>query len=226
VLLSVMCVDAALFGQGGGKKAPKGDARSAFLKVELEMKEFQQAMPFKEFLTLLQERTAIGVFPIQLDTRAFKEPPWEVEVLEAEVKLPPFPRRMTVEQAVRQAIKQLPAPAALIFRGGQVEITTQDKAAREHLLNQTFFAEFDQRPLDQVLEDVCELTGVTVILDGRAKEKAKSPVTARFRNDVAAQDAVRMLAEMAELKLVHLPSGLYVTTPTHAQTFGKELRDI
>jgi hypothetical protein len=94
------------------------------------------------------------------------------------------------------------------------------------MLNQTFFADFKQRPLEEVIEELSELTGVSVVLDGRAKEKAKALVTARFRNDVAMQDAVRMLAEMAELKVVHLVTGLFVTTPAQAQAMQKELRDL
>ena len=51
-------------------------------------------------------------------------------------------------------------------------------------------------------------------------------VSARFRDDVALQDAVRMLTDMAELKIVYLVTGLYVTTPEHAKVMQKELKAI
>ena len=63
-------------------------------------------------------------------------------------------------------------------------------------------------------------------MDARIKQKAQTPVTARFRNDVALQDAVRMLTDMAELKIVYLVTGMYVTTPEHAQVMQKELKQL
>ena len=67
---------------------------------------------------------------------------------------------------------------------------------------------------------------MSIVLDPRAKEKVKTAVTARFNDDVAMQDALRMLTEMAELKIVYLVTGMYITTPEHARAMQKELKDL
>ena len=57
------------------------------------------------------------------------------------------------------------------------------------------------------LDDLSALTGLSIIVDPRAKPKAQTALTAPFNGDVALRDAVLMLAEMAELKPVFLTTG-------------------
>ena len=69
---------------------------------------------------------------------------------------------------------------------------------------------------------VADATGFTIILDkNRAGEHAKSPVTAQFRG-VSLKEAVRVLADLAELKSVVLGNVMYVTTPDHADKLAAE----
>src|SRR5207253_1863532 len=126
-----------------------------------------------------------------------------------------LPRRMRVGDLLQLIVAQLEEESTLLIRKNRVEITTKRAASRDNLLKQTFVASFDQQPLEFVLEELADLTGVSVIVDGRSKEKLRTPVTARFRNDVPLRDALRMVTESAELKLVFLPGGLFVTTPSH-----------
>src|SRR5262249_39846177 len=156
---------------------------------------------------------------------AFKDEGFDI--YEGQVRLTAAPGQMSVGNLLRAAFSELGGPeATLLLRRGLVEITTRAAAGKEHTLNQTFFADFNARPLEDAIEELSELTGVSIVIDARVKEKAKTPVTARFRNDVAMQDAVRMLAEMSELKVVHLVTGLFITTPAQAQVLQKELKQL
>jgi hypothetical protein len=81
---------------------------------------------------------------------------------------------------------------------------------------------FVKTTLEDVLQDLAYQTGASVAIDPRAGEKARAAITATFRNDTTLEAALRMVAEMAELKLVVLPGGLFVTTPEHADKVLKE----
>jgi hypothetical protein len=81
------------------------------------------------------------------------------------------------------------------------------------------YAIFEKRPLEDALRELSELTDVSVVLDAsRAKETARLPVTATFKN-VAVDTAVRLLADLAELKMVRVDNVLYVTTAENAARF-------
>jgi hypothetical protein len=139
-------------------------------------------------------------------------------------KLQPLPSRMSVRAILQMAVSQFDGDeATFLIRQGRVEITTKKAASLANLLKQTFAASFDRHPLEFVLDDLSEITGVSVVIDGRARDKMRAPVTARFRNDVPLLEALRMVTESAGLKLVELPGNqaptraLFVTTPEHAK---------
>jgi len=161
--------------------------------------------------------------PIFIDMKAFQDEGSQA-VFKGEIpppKLLGLPRRMRVGDLLQVMVAQFEEESTLLVRKGRVEITTKKAASRENLLKQTFVASFDLQPLELVLEDLADISGVTVIVDGRAKDKIRTSVTARFRNDVPLRDALRMLTESAELKLVILPGGLFVTTPAHAEVLER-----
>ena len=78
--------------------------------------------------------------------------------------------------------------------------------------------EFDNVPLSDALRELASATDYTIVLDARAGDKSKLPVTASLIN-VPLDTAVRMLADMAELKPVLLNSAIYVTTEKRADRF-------
>jgi len=220
-------------GAGGQPdKGAKSDVKKTkdvlrVLRIDLETRDFENPMTFRDFLGLIRDKLAAKqeTLPILVDARAFKED--GLEIYDAQVRLTAAPGQMSVGNIFRAAFSELGGPeATLLLRRGLVEITTRAAAGKEHTLNQTFFADFNARALEDALEELSELTGVSIVVDARVKEKAKTPVTARFRNDVAMQDAVRMLAEMSELKMVHLVTGLFITTPAQAQALQKELKQL
>src|SRR5262249_26461947 len=104
-------------------------------------------------------------------------------------------------------------------------ITTNAAAHPERLLTKAVRARFDKTPLTEALDELADLTGATIVLDGRVGDSAKTPVTARFNNTISLQDAVRLLAEMADLRVETENSILFVTSKPKADG-GQQKSDI
>jgi hypothetical protein len=213
------------------KLTGSGTVRATLAQLQLEIKTSPLRDPrkFKEFLEILTEQLAANGrdVTILVDMAAFREEgPDAPDPFEANVQVLTSRERASVFSLLRQAVSQLPVKSAVLVRADRVEIVPLARTSKEYMLNQTFFADFKERRLDLVLEELTDMTGVSIILDARAKQKAQTPVTGRFLDDVALQDAVRMLTDMADLKLVYLVTGIYVTTPEHAKEMQKELRDL
>jgi hypothetical protein len=227
-MMLFLIIAAPLAAQPKTEKArPTSRVILANLQHEVAGANFTDAMKFSEFLALARENLANGSKEVlfTIDDEGFKdEAPDALNVLEMEIRLKNLPAKTTVMHLLRQAVKQLQIKSAFVVRGGKVEIVTLARTTKEYMLNQTFHVDFSERKLDAALEELSELTGVSIVMDGRAKQKAQTPVTARFHDDVALQDAVRMLTDMAELKIVYLVTGMYITTPEHAKEMQKELK--
>ena len=82
-------------------------------------------------------------------------------------------------------------------------------------------ADFQKRPLDEALKELADQADFNVLLDPRSAEKAKAPINARLSN-MPLDTAVRLLANMAELKAYQVDNVLYVTTPENAARMEEE----
>jgi hypothetical protein len=80
---------------------------------------------------------------------------------------------------------------------------------------------FSKRPLAEALTELSDLSGVSVVLDPRGQADGNLVVTADFRN-VPVQDAVRVLANMADMKSVVMDNLLYVTSIQNADNLEEE----
>ena len=209
------------------KTKPTSRAILSNLQLEVASGNFANTMKFSEVLALLRENLSdVGKEVLfAVDEEGFKdEAPDAPNVLEAEIRLKNLPAKTTVMHMLRHVVKQLPVKSAFVIRAGKIEIVPLARTTKEYMFNQTFHVDFSDRKLDAALEELSELTGVSIVMDARAKQKAATTVTARFHDDVALQDAVRMLTDMAELKIVYLVTGMYITTPEHAKEMQKELK--
>lgn len=202
------------------------------LQTPIDMKDFQAGgMIFKDVLSLIYDTVAeqgllgkkgIGL-PILVDQQGFKDAgPDAPDLYEGQVRFPPFPKKMTLATALQYAIAQATlVEATFVVRRGAVEITPAKSATLDKLLQQKILANYEQKRLDEVLHELAEQTGVSILLDSRAKDKHAMPVTAFFRNDIAVRDVLTILANMAELQVVELSSAIYVTTPANAEVLRK-----
>src|SRR5439155_17726545 len=80
----------------------------------------------------------------------------------------------------------------------------------------TVNAEFTGQSLDVALRQLSDTSGINVVLDVRAGDKAKISVTAMLHG-VPIDTAVMILADMADLKSMVFDNVLYVTTKENAE---------
>ncbi|MCI0457824.1 MAG: hypothetical protein L0Z62_12720 [Gemmataceae bacterium] len=200
----------------------------ALLDEMIDMKAFQEQPTLKETLTLLvgKVKDAGKELTILVNVDAFREEnPDAPDVYDTVVRFPSAPRRMSVGNALRFALSRVPtANATFLVRVGHLEVTTLKEANLKRMLGQRILAAFDRRPLGEALDELWARTGVTVTVDARASEKLKLPVTAAFGNDVTLEAALRMLTDMADLRVVLMDEGVYVTSIANARELERERR--
>jgi hypothetical protein len=100
--------------------------------------------------------------------------------------------------------------------GGLVET----RIVQEQIYGGVVSVSADRKPLTEILAELRTQTGANIVLDprceGQDKKLAALSVTL---NDVRLYDALRVIADMAELKMVYAGNIYYVTTPANAKLF-------
>ncbi|MCI0684856.1 MAG: hypothetical protein L0Y71_22390 [Gemmataceae bacterium] len=202
------------------------------LQAPLDMKDFQQPMTLKEALGLFYEKTAdsgllgrgVGL-PALVNQQAFRDiAPEAGDIYETPVKFPPYPRRMPMAVALQIALSQVQSgEATFLIKRGALELVPVKRATLDILVKQRVLGNFEGKYLSSAIEELAEATGVSIQVDKRLLDKANVQVTGIFRNDVSLRDALIVLTESAGVKLVELPTALFVTTPEHAAALREEL---
>jgi hypothetical protein len=145
---------------------------------------------------------------------------------------------VAAEKALRRILGRIPVytGATFMVRGGVVEITTrryaspsqwrlksiaEDEGSLQSPPPPVVSVAFDSRELRDALQEIADATSVNIILDARAKEKAKAAVTTTVR-DAAVDTLVQLLADMADLQAVTVDDMIYVTTKENAKALRKE----
>jgi hypothetical protein len=118
--------------------------------------------------------------------------------------------------------------ATLNVRRDAIEITT-NKFQSEEVWGVTngprlplVHQNFAKRLLEDALKDLAEDADFNIVLDARAAEQSKTAISARFSN-TPLDTAVRLLAEMAGLRSVHIDNVLFVTTKENAEELESRL---
>ncbi len=187
---------------------------------------------FKDAIEFLVDRFEV---PIIVDTAAFTADHKEVakgdedtsqySVEDAPIRLP---RMIGVKLGTVLRLLTAQVNGTYQVRSDYIEITTVPRTqpsewtGEKRRLATKIDAEFDKRPLDEALRELADLSGINVVLDVRLGDIAKSPVTATLTS-VPVDTAVRLLADMAELKSVALDNVLYVTNKGNADELQAEL---
>ena len=213
-------------GFADSQAAAKSRAVIQMLDEPFDLGPLQQAdMNLKEFLGLFMEMYAAKGrdLPIIADNEAFKKRYGEFYIYDTILKFPSHPKRMPAIEMLRLVLTRSEKPATFLIRGGMVVIVPKSDASAKELLKLTVAANFDGKPLTEALDELSAMTGASIVLDGRLDDKAKKPITATLKNDVSLGAALRVLTDIADLKVVVLDSGIYVTSPASAQAMLKEL---
>lgn len=197
------------------------------LDETIETRGLQEPVKLKTALEYFSDKFG-GRMPILIDRTAFRVDagPNDPDPYEEEVKLPPVPTKMPMSTALRLVLAQVGnGKATFQIRQGFIEITTlKAGAAVHHLYQPAILQTFKQQPLSDVLDQLSDETGLAIHLDPKVGDKAKTPISARFRNS-SLEDALIVVTEMAELKFVVLERSVFVTTPERATTLRKEEKE-
>jgi hypothetical protein len=184
-------------------------------------------MSLKEFLGLLEETVKSNhgkELPMQLDSEAFRAiNPDAPEVAETMIHFPTFPQSMWVGTALRVALSKVETKnATYIVMPDRILITANEWTTPEAKLQEKVRGTYDKRPLYSILAEISETLVTTIMIDNRAVDKAKTEISATFLTEVDLAAALRVLTEMADLKVVALDGVIFVTTPAHADALRKE----
>jgi hypothetical protein len=189
------------------------------------------AAPLKEALEFLKAKHGLMTL---MDTEAFKRDLMVQEVENQPVRLPRLAgvRLATVLDKLLAQVQ-----GGYLVRPDHLEVTTRQRvraevwgpgqppeedSGRQRPQMQLVQAEFDQRPLEEALQEVAETTGVSVVLDrARVGDLARAPVTASFTN-VPLDTAIRLLTDQAGLQSVLLDDVFAVTTEANARALQAE----
>jgi hypothetical protein len=212
-------------GQAAGQKKPEPQRASqtlaSLLDEMLDMEPFIYEANLKEFLAILMDRFALKgkELPILVDAQAFEnENPDAEKVYDTVIKFPSFPKRQKAGMVLRLALSKVrTGNATYLLRSGVIEITTHERAKPENLLGYPIIARFNMRPLDEAIDELSDLSGATIIIDSRLGEKAKTKVSATFKNTATLESVVRVLAEMADLRAEVRGNILFVTGKAEAE---------
>jgi RNA polymerase sigma factor (sigma-70 family) len=155
-------------------------------------------------------------------------------VMQEPIATQPIPRMRGISLAtlLNKILSRITTPVGLeatyLLRPGHLLITTrsyaQMEAFREHsrdvpLVNVVW----DKRPLGEALVELAVSQGLNLLIDPRADEKAKTPVSATLLN-VPADTAIRVLADMADLQPAFLDNVIYLTSKENAKRLEQETK--
>jgi RNA polymerase sigma factor (sigma-70 family) len=77
----------------------------------------------------------------------------------------------------------------------------------------------ERKPLAEVLADLRKQTGANIVLDPRCEPLVAKATVSVTLGDVRLYDALRVITDMVELKMVYVGNIYYVTTPANAKAF-------
>jgi hypothetical protein len=191
--------------------------------------------------------TSLYGVSLEINDKAFKAD-GVVDILKtpiAETSPLPALKQASLERILRKILARIPTPsgANFVVRKDHIEITTDTARLAEFWPNGNengkanpdpamaadaapaapkplplVVIEFEAVQLDKALRELAAAADYNIVLDSRAADKGKVPVTASLIN-VPLDTAVRMLSDMVELKPVLLNNAIYVTTEKRADRF-------
>ncbi|HSQ57736.1 MAG TPA: hypothetical protein VLM40_18585, partial [Gemmata sp.] len=189
----------------------------------------------------------MGLF-VDADGNAAMNPEQFLKLLyQTSAFLPRKTDKLAIRDILNDALAQVPLghPVTYQVRGNQLVIVpayvpplrpghdplhpdpTNDEAPAltERMLSEQIYGGVvqvaaERKPLAEILADLRKQTGANIVLDPRCEaERGKATAVTVSLNDVRLYDALRVIADMAELKMVYAGNIYYVTTPENAKAF-------
>jgi hypothetical protein len=221
---------AAPAAQAQADRLPRADKMRRILKEPAKIVEFTPNTPFR--LAAEELAKAYG-FSFRIDDGTFEADTRLDIVADLVLQVPPH-RGISLETFLRDLTSRLidskgmnEIHATCLIQGDHLVFVARGPRALQRRLHGPVFAAFDRQPLVEALQELSASTGVTIVLDPRAssEEDRRTHLVTATLNGVPLETAVRLLADMNDLKAVVVDQVLYVTTKTNArQLEAEELR--
>lgn len=225
LLLSMTCAFAGEARAAGESNAPAKKATAATKAKALRDRlakpvsvenGIEAGTPLGEAFQFLSNRYDVTFL---VDSQAFK-----VEGVEGIEKMPvTLPKMIGVKLSTVLRLLLAQVDATYLIRSDHIEITTWKRVRPEYWaagvggnFAPTVSLELDQCPLREALEELAAASGISIVLDSRASDQAKTLVTATL-NNVPIDTAVLIVSDMAELRPVAMENILYVTGTQNAE---------
>jgi hypothetical protein len=217
--LRIACVLTAIAGlaafvpRAGAQQKTEPRSLQAVLTAKVPTCELEPG-PLKDALVFLGDRFGVS---ITVDREAFKA----IGIQDIDSQNVSLSRVSNMK--IGEILQLLLSPVAGNYQeqDGVVIVVPQEHMVAEHQLRRPVDAAFDKIPLTEALDRLSASLGVSVVVDGRVAKQAQSAVSGTFHN-VPIDTAVRLLADMAELKMVAVDNALYVTSNENAQQLRRE----
>jgi RNA polymerase sigma factor (sigma-70 family) len=221
-------------GQDTKRKEEKEKAASQPAKINAEQraKEWREKLdspttieidnntPLKEVLAFIAERYGITIL---IDARAFvTEAASNDESPDIGNSPITIPKLVDVKLSTILRTVLVQVDGDFYTKDDVLMVVPRKQIQSGRLFRQPVDAVYKKRQLVLALEELQNMTGVSVVLDVRAQDIAKPmEITADFRN-VPLETAVRVLADMADLKSVVMDNLIYVTSKENAKILEAE----
>ncbi len=189
--------------------------------------------PRTTLMEALEKLTKLHDITFDINDKAFRfESIMEVgraEIVAAD-PIPPM-KNVRLSTVLSKILSRVPVPsgATYLLRSDHIEITTGTFTQAEVWGNYNgpklplVHVTLEKCPLEDAVKELAEQSGFNVVLDNRATERAKTTVSARLLN-MPLDTALRLLADMTDLRTVHLDNVLYITTKENAADLRERLK--
>lgn len=206
----------SVFGQNeAGKESPKSAATAEKVRRTLDQVLLldYEGQSLEEALRHLKEKTQIHFmvdhFALQNMGIPIGEVPMQVSLKGNGIK-------------VRQSLQRMLNPYGLtyVILDDGVLVTTEDFGIQRQMRQRTV-VDVKDTPLHKALRDIAKQTGVNLVIDPRVMKQAQANVSLEVE-DATIETAMRLLAELGDLKAVRMGNVLFVTNEARAEKIRRE----
>jgi hypothetical protein len=177
--------------------------------------QLKNAATLKDFLDVLEAELKLK---FDIDDKAFAaEGATNILATDYAHGRPMRVKEVKVKELLRNLLARVPVTpyAATYVVVGDTIILSTELSALYRLLQQRVNLDCDKEELSGALKRLADKTGASLVLDSRATDEARTPVTLQL-NDVTLETAAILLAETVRLKAVRVGNAVFLTTKEHA----------
>ncbi len=197
--------------------AKETQALLAYLKEPTDkLRNGLDGLTLEDALAFIGKAHAIN---IRVEMKGFKTDGFE-DVGKRIVTLPPM-RDVPLEIILKDLLSRMKPEATFLVQGDHVVVVSKAALERGEMLQERIHASYENKPLDEVLQELSDKTAVTVLVDPRLGNNANTRITVTLRG-VPLRTAIELLADMAGAAAIVRGEVLYVTTKENAEALQKE----